>query len=300
MRRQAAPAAPTSAALEAISDAVERGAGLPEVVRAAARALDASLVLIDRSSRVLAVAARSPADERSLMAGERRRRRRIELRVADEVVGQLRVRAARDEPPPALLRLVATLIALEVERVRAPERASEAARRRLRARAALRARSPTASDIVARASELGVDLAQGGAIVVVRAHPAARPRTTGARACSPSAERARPRERAGRARRAASARRRRPARREVVVLVPGPTTTARRRVAAAVRRELRGRRCTGFTFTVGRSRAARATRSTCTAPATRRCWPRTWPRPRGLRRSSPSRRPAPTGCCCRR
>ena len=37
-------------ALEAITEAVESGLGLPEVVRAAARALDASLVLIDRSS----------------------------------------------------------------------------------------------------------------------------------------------------------------------------------------------------------------------------------------------------------
>ena len=43
-------------ALGAITDAVESGLGLPEVVRAAARALDASLVLIDRSSAVLAVA----------------------------------------------------------------------------------------------------------------------------------------------------------------------------------------------------------------------------------------------------
>ena len=50
-------------ALEAITDAVESGDGLPEVVRAAARALDSSLVLIDRSSSVLAVAARSSADE---------------------------------------------------------------------------------------------------------------------------------------------------------------------------------------------------------------------------------------------
>jgi hypothetical protein len=50
------------AALDAITEAVESGAGLPEVVRAAARALDASLALIDRSSAVLAVAARSSAD----------------------------------------------------------------------------------------------------------------------------------------------------------------------------------------------------------------------------------------------
>ena len=55
------------ATLDAITEAVESGAGLPEVVRAAARALDASLVLLDRAGQVLAVAARSPADERSLM-----------------------------------------------------------------------------------------------------------------------------------------------------------------------------------------------------------------------------------------
>src|SRR4029078_12921964 len=61
-------AIPYLGALEAMSDAVESGRGLPEVVRAAARALDASLVLIDRSSSVLAVAARSTADERALMA----------------------------------------------------------------------------------------------------------------------------------------------------------------------------------------------------------------------------------------
>src|ERR671921_2348868 len=78
-------------ALGAISDAVESGLGLPEVVRAAARALDASLVLIDRSSAVLAVAARSPADERSLMADAPGVVTQ-ELRVGDTVVGRLRLR----------------------------------------------------------------------------------------------------------------------------------------------------------------------------------------------------------------
>jgi PucR family transcriptional regulator, purine catabolism regulatory protein len=47
-------------ALDAITDAVESGAGLPAVIRAAARALDASLVLLDRGGTVLAAAARSP------------------------------------------------------------------------------------------------------------------------------------------------------------------------------------------------------------------------------------------------
>src|SRR5829696_10042164 len=103
-------AAPDLGSLEAITQAVEGGLGLPEVVRAAARALDASLVLIDRSSGVLAVAARSSADERALMAdvpgvGTH------ELRVGDAVVGRLRLRGRSGEPSPALLRLVTTLIA---------------------------------------------------------------------------------------------------------------------------------------------------------------------------------------------
>src|SRR6187200_3037356 len=97
------------AALDTIADAVESGAGLPEVVRAAARALDASLVLADRTGAVLAVAARSPADEQSLTA-DGPGVERVELRVADEPVGVLRMRA-RSEPGVALIRLVTTLVA---------------------------------------------------------------------------------------------------------------------------------------------------------------------------------------------
>ncbi len=88
---------PDLTALGAITDAVEAGAGLPEILRAASRALDASLVLIDRSASVLAVAARSPADERSLMRdGEGVTT--IELKVAEASVGRLRMRA-RDHRP---------------------------------------------------------------------------------------------------------------------------------------------------------------------------------------------------------
>ena len=88
------------AALDAITEAVESGAGLPEVVRAAARALDASLVLLDRTGAVLAVAARSPADERSLLAGAEGVQT-VELRVADALVGQLRMRCW---PTPRVMR----------------------------------------------------------------------------------------------------------------------------------------------------------------------------------------------------
>ena len=114
-----------------MSDAVESGLGLPEVVRAAARALDASLVLIDRSSSVLAVAARSTADERALMR-DADGVETHELRVGDEVVGRLRLRARGGEPSAgAAARSSTTLIAL---RGRAPARARPRVRGRRRPR----------------------------------------------------------------------------------------------------------------------------------------------------------------------
>jgi len=161
-------AAPDLDALEEITRAVESGAGLPEVVRAAARALDASLALIDRTSAVLAVAARSPADERSLLSGDDVEV--VELRVAETVVGRLRMRVRSDEPGPAVLRLVTTLVASEVERVRAPERASAAAATAFQ-RAVLTREIDAVDDLVARGRELGTDLGHGGSVVVARAHP---------------------------------------------------------------------------------------------------------------------------------
>src|ERR671937_1657775 len=106
-----------------VSEAVESGAGLPEVARAVSRALDASVAVVDSSASVLAVACASPEDERTVLS----RGDVLELRVADSTVGQLRYRARGPEPPGPLLRLVGTLIAQEVERSLAPNRASEAA-----------------------------------------------------------------------------------------------------------------------------------------------------------------------------
>jgi sugar diacid utilization regulator len=238
-------------ALAAITDAVEAGDGLPEVVRAAARALDASLVLIDRSSAVLAVAARSSADERALMAdapgvGSH------ELRVGDAVVGRLRLRGRSGEPSPALLRLVTTLIASEVERLRAPERASEAAQEAF-LRAVLHRQVTDRGDIVARAAELGVELDDGAAVVVVRAHHYApaeddwRARVLAAaeraaRAAAPGAIAAVddvPADTAG----------------QVLVLAPAAGEAEARRTAEAVARELQAT-LHGFSFSVGYSRVA--------------------------------------------
>src|SRR6187200_3665018 len=94
--------------LDALAAAVEAGAGLPAVARAAAKVLDASVALIDRSSAVLAVAGASPDQERKLIAGGDDVAR-IELRVADSVVGELRYRS-KGEPDPAIARMVTTLL----------------------------------------------------------------------------------------------------------------------------------------------------------------------------------------------
>lgn len=149
-----------------ISEAVESGAGLPEVARAVSRALDASVAVVDSSSNVLAVACASPEDERAVLSGGEV----LELRVADAPAGQLRYRKRGEEPPAALLRLVGTLIAQEVERARAPGRASEAAAAAFLADL-LERRVTDRENIVARANELGADLSGGGSVIVVRALP---------------------------------------------------------------------------------------------------------------------------------
>jgi sugar diacid utilization regulator len=239
---------PDLGAFAAITDAVEAGAGLPEILRAAARALDASLILIDRSATVLAAAARSPADERSLMR-DADDVTTLELKVAETSVGQLRMRTRERTPDGALLRLVTTLIASEVERVRAPERASEEAANGFQ-RAVLSRRIEDRDDLIARGKELGTDLAKGAAVVVARAHPrnpteddwrrrmlavAAR----GARSIAPGSIASPTQVDAG----------------EIVVLIPDGDGDTGRRVCAAVLRELESG-LPGFSFALGRSRWA--------------------------------------------
>src|ERR1044072_3052071 len=109
--------------LDALSEAVESGAGLPAVARAAARVLDASVALIERSGAVLAVAGASPDQEEKLLAGGERVTS-VELRAADAAVGELRYRA-KAPPDPAIAGMVTTLLALELERSRAPDWQSE-------------------------------------------------------------------------------------------------------------------------------------------------------------------------------
>ena len=237
------------AALDAITEAVESGAGLPEVVRAAARALDASLVLLDRTGAVLAVAARSPADERSLLAGAEGVRT-VELRVADVLVGQLRMRA-RTDPGAGLIRLVTTLVASEVERVRAPARASQEAAGAF-VRDVLAREIVSRDDLLARASELGLDLEQGGSILVARAH-AHVPTEDGWRSRVLAIAERGARAVAGGA--VAVPAERDTSAAEVVVLLPGEDEALARRAGEGVLRELEAG-LPGHSFSLGRSRVA--------------------------------------------
>jgi hypothetical protein len=156
-------------ALDELSEAIESGAGLPALTRAAAKALGASVALIDRSSAVLAVAASSQAEERRLLAGTHDVAR-AELRVADAVVGELRYRARDHAPTAAMTRMVSTLLALEVERSRSPEWASDEAAAAF-VRALLERRVTDRGDIVARAGELGAGIERGAGVIVARAAP---------------------------------------------------------------------------------------------------------------------------------
>jgi sugar diacid utilization regulator len=237
-------------ALDAITDAVESGAGLPEVIRAAARALDASLVLADRGGTVLAVAARSPADERSLTAGGAGVEA-LDLRVADEPVGVLRMRA-RSDPGPGLLRIVVTLIASEVERVRAPERASEHALTAF-LRAIMSRQLVHRDEILDRAADLGIALDGGGCVVVARAHSHVATDEGWRQRVLAVADRG-VRAVTGAAVAALSERDDRPGA-EVIVLLPGADEAVAARAAEALSRELQAA-LAGHTFAIGRSRVA--------------------------------------------
>jgi PucR family transcriptional regulator, purine catabolism regulatory protein len=243
---------PDSAALDAITEAVESGAGLPEVVRAAARALDASLAVTDAWGATLAVAARSPADERALLS-QGDGVTSIPLRVADTVVGALHMRVKADrEPgqPDSTRRLLATMIASEVERVRAPDRASESAAADF-LRAVLARELTGRDELLHRAKELSLQVQDGASMIVARAHPQ-----------TPTDEgwRGRVRAVAERGARAVASRsiaalsdRDGVLAAEVLLLVPGGDEPTAARAADGILRELEAG-LSGYTFAIGRSR----------------------------------------------
>ncbi len=238
-------------ALDAITEAVESGAGLPEVVRAAARALEASLAVTDPWGATLAVAARSPAEERSLLSrGDGVSS--TPLRVADTVVGTLHMRA-KSEPSASMQRLLLTMIASEVERVRAPERVSETASTEF-LRAIVGRELTDRDELLARAAELSLDLEDGASMIVARAHPQA-PTDEGWRGRVRAVAERGARAAASRAIAALSDREASSLAAEVLVLVPGREEAAAARAAQTILREMEAG-LSGYTFALGRSRVA--------------------------------------------
>lgn len=172
----------------------------------------------------------------------------VDLKVADRTVGVLRMRPRRQAPDPPVLRLVSALIASEMERTRGPELASLEAAASFQAAVLRPGGFSDRADLLARGSEIGVDLGAGGSVVVVRAAPRApteddwRARlqalgSRGARSVAPGSIAAANPETAG----------------EIVVLVPDSDGDAGRRAAAAILRELESG-LPGFAFALGRSR----------------------------------------------
>jgi sugar diacid utilization regulator len=144
--------------------------------------------------------------------------------------------------------LVTTLIASEVERVRAPERASEEAATTFQ-RAVLEGRIEAREDAISRGKELGTDLSAGASVVIIRAHPRSpseedwRRRmlalvARGARSIAPGAIGASTGEEGGG---------------EVAVLLPDGDGDVARRAVSAILRELESG-LPGFAFAIGRSR----------------------------------------------
>ncbi|HEV2075191.1 MAG TPA: helix-turn-helix domain-containing protein [Thermoleophilaceae bacterium] len=245
-------------ALAQVSAAVESGAGLPEVARAAGRALNAGLAVIDSASNVLAVACASPEDERAVLAGGEDTET-LDLCVGGDAAGELRLRPRGAGPGPEIARLVGALVALEAERARAPERASDAAVEDF-LRALLERELTDRDHIVARGRELGADLADGGTVILLRAHPSQpvegdwRARmlmlaSRGARAVARDALAGPVPSPEDRSRGNGSGRD------DAIVVVPGSGAERVGRAAAAIRQELESS-LAGYTIVVARSRHA--------------------------------------------
>src|SRR5215210_8916549 len=92
--------------------------------------------------------------------------------LSDAVVGELRYRARSDAegPDAPTARMVATLLALELERSRSPQWESDRVTGEF-VLAVLSRRLTDRGDMLARAAELGAQLADGAGVVVARAAP---------------------------------------------------------------------------------------------------------------------------------
>lgn len=152
---------------EALGAAVETGAGLPELARVASRALDASVAILDASGSILAVAGASRADEKELKGSASVPS--VELRTARKKVGQLRFRTRKGKPDEYLIRLLATVIALEVERLQAPGREREDAVSSY-LKQVVEGEISSRKDLAKRADEISIDIGGGALVVAVNFH----------------------------------------------------------------------------------------------------------------------------------
>jgi sugar diacid utilization regulator len=175
----------------------------------------------------------------------------VPLRVADSAVGTLHVRS-KEKPSASMQRLLATIIASEVERIRAPERVSESAAAEF-LRAVLGRELTARDELLSRAADLSLALQDGACMIVAHASPQA-PTDEGWRGRVRAIAERGAKAVANRSIAALSERDGFPGA-EVLVLVPGGEEQSAARAADAVLREMQAS-LAGFTFTLGRSRIA--------------------------------------------
>lgn len=167
-RGRSSPKAALQRELEVISaalySAVEVGAGLPEMARVANRALGASTAILDVSGAALALAGASSADEKELLGG--RSATKVDLLSSNKKVGELRFLPRKAKPDEYLVRLLATVVALEVERMSAPKsQRADAVTYFLRDVASGKLQHP--DELQARVEDLEIDFSQGAKLIAV-------------------------------------------------------------------------------------------------------------------------------------
>lgn len=168
MRGRSSPRAALQREIEVIAaalySAVEVGAGLSEMARVSNRALDASTAILDASGAVLALAGASSADEKELLAGKSAAA--VDLLSSNRKVGELRFLPRKATPDEYLVRLLATVVALEVERMSAPvSRRADAVANLLRDVASGKVKHP--DELRARVADLEIDFSQGAKLIAV-------------------------------------------------------------------------------------------------------------------------------------
>lgn len=157
------------AAVSRVAAAARDGEGLPDLVRAIATLLGASVAVRDEHGTVHAVAARSSADEQVLLGGGDRLEQTA-LTSAGVACGVLLIRrpAAAARPPQELEQLIAALVAERLAGLRAPERPDSGRAERLLRRLSGPGRL-SGDELATELAQFGVQAAAGVVLVAVRA-----------------------------------------------------------------------------------------------------------------------------------